>query len=578
MSDKTRPTQARTWETIESALPRLWKGIDSSTSLSGGTVPYFDATTTPLHVFRKLLDQQIALQQRAHNDLLPIHRLPRPIFIHILQYAYNFFDHDGWQLELSGLHQYAQVSTYWRDTILSTQWFWRAVRSEDGRAAEELRLRRNASAGVIVWTRQAGTRKRDTFLRRMVSVAERWEVVHVEGRDSDALFDCLSYIPSGLKDLTIRLEAAKTTRVLPLSGGATLFHVHLHHVALPWDSVRLRALRSLELRGLSSHLPSLRQLITIISSSCQLSVLILEDWSSGTVLPNFAEDSAQLIHARLVLSSLEIFNIRRIYPPAASFLLTHITTPNACCITAQDLHFSTFSDPFRLLDLLRPTLRPLRSITLSYHSRSDDRITIQSWPASFYTLDGVYTKMHYSGLSLVCSMADAMEGEWSNLFACLAEGKVDLVLELCDYEHPSPPDGEAATPTNPPFPLKSLDHLQNLKGVNIRPGFNASPVLRYLGAPGVCPGLSWVSCFGVYAELDVMAEDIVAFVKGRCAVDEDAGRQSNVPLDALEVPHELIDSLRVRPEMGPLLDVLRNSTFPDSDSDSDDGFGFAFFD
>ncbi|KAG8894253.1 hypothetical protein FRB99_001388 [Tulasnella sp. 403] len=555
MSDNALIAHGRTWETIESTLPGLWDEIDSSTKLGGGTVPYFDATLAPLHALRTLLDRQIALQQRAHNDLLPIYRLPRPILIGILQHAYNFFDRNGWHLELSELRRYAQVSTYWRDIILSTPWFWRAVRNEDGRAVQELCLRRNTPAGVIVWSRKASTREVDIYMRRMIRVAERWEVVYVEGRASNVLFDCLSRLPPGLKDLTVRLMATPT-RVLPLTDGATLCHVSLRHVALPWDSVRLRALRSLELRELRSHLPSLQQLVTIVSSSRQLSVLVLDDWSNGEVLPGFAEDSARLADTQITLSSLEILVITQIHPHAASFLLTHIATPNACCITAHDFHFSAFSDPAGLLRLFRPTLRWPRFIRFEYRSRRDDRIGFQTGPGSSYTLGMLYTRMHTPGLSVRCSMAGATEAEWSNLFSCLAEGEVEVTMELWDYGHPSP-DEESAATTYPPFPLKSLDHLRTLSGINFRPGFDASEMLRYLTAPGVCPRLKRLACFSLYTGLD---EDIIVFVQGRYAGNEaggeDGGRGSIGPLESLDVPHELVDSLRARPEMAPFLDVL----------------------
>ncbi|KAG8893536.1 hypothetical protein FRB99_001890, partial [Tulasnella sp. 403] len=573
----------RTWESIESTLPKLWDDIDRSTKLGSSTIPYFDATTVPLHAFRKLLDQQIALQQRAHNDLLPIHRLPRPILIGILQHAYNFFDHDGWCLQLTDLQRYAQVSTYWRGIILSTPWFWRAVRNDDGRAVQELCLRRNTSAGVIVWSRKAGTREGDIYMRRMVRVAERWEVVYVEGRASETLFDCLSRLPPGLRDLTVRLMATPT-RVLPLTDGATLCHVSLGHVALPWDSLRLRALRSLELRGLVSHLPSLQQLVTMVSSSRQLSILILDNWAVGATLPDFPEDSTRLVDTQIALSSLEILVITEIYPYAASFLLTHIATANACCITVQDFHHNAFSNVASLLNLLRPTLLSPRFINFEYQSGSDDRIWIRSWPEMSYTVGMAYAKMHTPGLSLRCSMAGALEAEWNSLFMLLAEGEVEVTLELWCYSLPPLSDEESTTTTHPSFSLKSLNHLHTLENINFRTGFNASGVLRYLGTTRVCPGLKRLRFFNLYAELDIMTEDIIAFVQGRYVGDEDSGEDGGrgriVPLMLLEVPHQLVDSLRARPEMASVLDALGASTFPDLDLDSDldEEMGIAFWD
>ncbi|KAG8907837.1 hypothetical protein FRB99_002010 [Tulasnella sp. 403] len=562
------PTHTRTWDDMQPALLDLWEGIDSSATLSGGNIPYFDSTTAPLHVFRKLLDAQIALQQRARNDLLPIHRLPRLVFIYILQLAHNFFDYYGWDLELWQLHRYAQVSTYWRDIILSTSWFWRVVKSQETTAEQELYLRRNTSGGVVLWSCGSRGRHRDEYLRRMQCVSERWEMVYIDGDFSRTVFDCLSHLPPRVKDLTARLESATNTatktRLLPLPDGAALYHVSLNHVALPWDSTRLRALRSLELWGLDSHFPSLQQLLAILSSSRHLSKLDLYEWAVDESLPNFEEDSKQLVDTRIVLPALDILSITRIHPLLASFLLTHISTPNVRCVLALGFHPNAFSDPSSLFELLRSSLRLLQYLNIEYTSDKEYEVVIRSCPELSYTALLAYTSVESPGLYLRCSFNDATTGDWDNMFAFLAQANVSATLALYgEYLDPPPEDEPTTTPPiiPPLLPPESLKHLSTLDRININCNFNASAVLRYLGASRACPSLKRITIFCLYAEVDVMVEDVVAFMKGRDGRSKGSAEDSGPkPLESLDFPEQMSEQLLARPEIAPVLGLLRWST------------------
>ncbi|KAG8907829.1 hypothetical protein FRB99_002002 [Tulasnella sp. 403] len=562
-----------TWESIESALPALWDGIDSIKTSDGGDIPYFGSSTIPLSAFRKVLDEQIALQQRARNDLLPIHRLPRLIFVHILQLAYNFFAYYGWILDLEELHRYAQVSTYWRDVILSTPWFWRVVRDGDPKAIRELCLRRSGSAGVVLWSSRRQGRRRHEYLQRMVPVAMRWEMVYIEGNYSQTVFDILSHIPPRLKDLTVRLTSDTTTRLLPLPDGAALWHLTLDHVAVPWNSMRLRALRSLQLCGVTSYFPSLQQLFTVLSSSRQLSSIILEKWSADEPLPDFEDDSARLVDAPIVLPALDMLVITRIQPQLASFLLKHISGPNLQSVVALDLRPDAFSDPISLLDTLRPALHSVNQVILEYTSDPEHEVLIKSDPEAAYTALYAYTTMESSGLRLICSMKDATVCDWKNVFEFLAQADVEVMLEM--FDDPSL-DVEPATiaPTLSLLPLDSLSCLRPLVSAGLNCRSSAGGVLRYLGASRPCPSLKEIHFFSSYAEIEVMVEDVVAFVKGRYTRDEESaeesGRLSLMPLGSLSVPHEVVAILRERPEMAPVLDVLQSSTdAPDWDIAND---------
>ncbi|KAG8894223.1 hypothetical protein FRB99_001406, partial [Tulasnella sp. 403] len=516
-------------ESVKASLTSLWANLDSARNLDNDTPDQCDATITALQSLKKQIDLEIIRQSHLRNATLPIHRLPGELFIQILRLSVNFFDQDGWKIKLPDLQRLAQVCTYWCNTILGSPSFWPLLKDDHGERVHNIVLKRNPTAPLILWTEVTSSDRRDTFLEMAVTHSHRWQIVIINGPYTDSLFPHLQKMPPSMKELFIILSSGTKTQCFDLPEGEPLRHLDLARVSLPWDSPRLTCLHTIFLEFLDANLPSLSQLVTILSSSPSLWRLVLREWT-GDAPPDLTEDLYKYKHTIIKLPRLSSLVLQSLPSSLSTFLLTHIDSSDCRSIISNAVNPTQFtSSSSAFSSLVSPVLDRSTSLTLNYDD-NDGMLRVESSPHAERCNHFIYWVNDTPGIDITFSMSSGNPGrlEWKSPFEPLGSTSTPISLTLQNHRNrkdDSTDNTRKGDDTIQQIPLEVLGALPHAVSLKMTSGFKMGPILRYLGSPlsdmdgtlhWPCPELTTVILASVFdSDYDGMVEDVVAFVKQR---------------------------------------------------------------
>ncbi|KAG8889101.1 hypothetical protein FRB99_004026, partial [Tulasnella sp. 403] len=466
---------------IESGLHTLREGLSETDTLSPPTLESFDNVTAQLQDFRRCVDLEIARQNRLRNALLPIHQLPGELFLMILQTCHDFYGYEGWTTDANNLHRLVQVSTFWRDTIFSSPWFWRVLRDTDREEVMEAMLERNPTADLVLRVESGSSYSRRRFIKTMVDHSHRWRAIYfVNSYPGEELLALQNATYANLQDLSLILSRGSNMKKFILSAGQPLRYLELSRVSIPWECPRLHGLKSIRLEYLDADLPSLPQLVAILSSCPELQRIVFRGWEG--VPQGLEQDQKNLSDTCIKLPLLSTLVLRFLHPEITTFLLTHVETSTPCCFVVNKVLPTAFTCPrSAFIKLLAPTLRKTLSLAVT-HETEKGSLRIESRPAPRRMRESVYWADEFPGFFVELPMKDisAKPEDWVSVFKALDSLKVPIRLEL-DRKPPVGPEAHLEGPDI--FPTECLQILSQLEELTLLRSFGWGPVLRYLGTP-----------------------------------------------------------------------------------------------
>ncbi|KIO19990.1 hypothetical protein M407DRAFT_221762 [Tulasnella calospora MUT 4182] len=320
--------------------------IEASMQSEGDSASTTQAKITELKVLR--------------NAALPIHTLPREILSCIFLVC---LEPITWRFK--NITRLMSVCAVWKELLENASVFWPKLHSHYSPEMLELILSRNVSGPLrVICSKKEDVPTKLSLLERATKHSTRWCSLAFEGLMCDVAKEYIQVDTPNLTELYLFNSEGPWFHpvTLTLSEGKPFRHVVLHGVGIPWDTSRLRGLRSLQLSQMASNPPSLSQLRTVLASSPGLWYLRLSEVRDRYEYSPDAEstDSSSM----LFLPELSSLVLQTLSERFMSHLLTHIQAPALRCLVAADIPFSVASD-LTFNNLIAPALRISKGVSVS---------------------------------------------------------------------------------------------------------------------------------------------------------------------------------------------------------------------
>ncbi|KAG9034228.1 hypothetical protein FRB95_013509 [Tulasnella sp. JGI-2019a] len=226
------------------------------------------------------------------------------------------------------LHTLAQVCKSWANVIKATPTLWYIASSHRPLFEWKAALKLSGSCPIVLLRRDSPENVLDEFWSAALQHTHRFTVLQVIGDDGEGVGSLKHATAPFLKSLHIEIRRqapgapvlagamnGNVAAAMPdpalitdlFKGGTPqLLHVELRNIALEnWNSTLLSGLRTLEIKDVGSHGPSLQQLFNALSMCPDLEQLVLHDIAitDHTFLPLAVRHPILQLH-RLVRISL----------------------------------------------------------------------------------------------------------------------------------------------------------------------------------------------------------------------------------------------------------------------------------
>lgn len=378
MKEETRQVLHRSLSLIFMQLIASWSSANSDLE---PTLMNLEKRIAAIEVSQNAL--KVKVQQRRaelksnRNQFSALHLLPAELFSTILL---NSISTCSWTLQ--DTQTLAGVCKIWRDVVLSSPLFFRAIDAQDSKSTTELVLERNQTALLQVRCSAMDLKEstKKPFIKMAAPHAERWRALSFRG-DLTKTVKYMEVPTPNLVDLFLihnrRLSEVETS--FDLLDGPPLRNVEVEFVSLPWLSCRLTRLRSLQLRRLSITTPSNTQLHTILGSSPELWYLRLSDLRTLDSEESEAAIEATPIH----LPKLSCIALEKIPPSMADFLLTSIDTTTCRTVWVDGIHSKHFTNPL-FTQLVLPSIQNAPYLKLTYNV-TEAKLTVRTSPRLHFT-------------------------------------------------------------------------------------------------------------------------------------------------------------------------------------------------
>ncbi|KAG8904508.1 hypothetical protein FRB99_001641 [Tulasnella sp. 403] len=533
-----------TFELIEAAWLDFKSQYDEGRSNANAVceamaISELDVDIQALESLQRSIAERLLHLRRARNSRSPLESLPGELFVNILLWS---IDITNW--DIKDIQKLAGVSKYWLHTILSTPYFWPVLDLSLGERLLNIISKRNHSAPIAVWCSPAATIPTEPFMTSMKQISSRWRTLAFCSDYSDSHLASIESPTPILRDLFVEFLRGPAPRPIDLAGGVSLQHVDLSGASLHWNSPRLTRLRSLRISSIWDNLPTISQLLTILSSSPELRRLVLEDLS----WPNSSADAdcPDPLPTPLTLPLLSTFVLRLISRTYCRYLSTNINAPNCKCAVLEDAPIDSLIIDTPLSSLVNQFLDQYPRVVLTYQE-ANQTLVVSTSPAPLLNADSwIHWGDDTPGLLLTAFATDL--GGWKSLLSLVTAKAQSVYLCL---------RGPGQGPVEPPltsFPIDSLLNLPCIKALDFSSAYPAGPLLRRMGSPSPNRegNLAWplphlhTLKLDSYDSYDAMLADLVAFAETRYAPPTgDTDTSGSIPppdeLDSLTTPLDVPD-------------------------------------
>ncbi|KAG8951239.1 hypothetical protein FRC00_007342, partial [Tulasnella sp. 408] len=315
------------------------------------TLEQLDAKLTEIEQSQHALSLDSYRLKRERNALVPLHRLPGEIFVSILLKVANY-NEVGFD-EHKRLHALAQVSTYWFDTIIAFPSFWQQLAQYHPRRFREMVLKRNTSGLLKIdcvleqLMTESAQEQLLSFMKMAAPLSERWKLLTFEGDLTAEIMELLQSPAPNLDSLLISgWESTGTeSKTFELGEGRNIWYLDLYDTAVPWNSIRLRGLRGVQIQNVTGILPSLAELYAMLAASPELWWLQLSDWSPFDGGGALISEVSDIQIRPIILPLLTSIILHNIPAPVTQFLLSSITAPTCQCVIVQEVPSALLNNP-----------------------------------------------------------------------------------------------------------------------------------------------------------------------------------------------------------------------------------------
>ncbi|KAG8931062.1 hypothetical protein FRC00_000907 [Tulasnella sp. 408] len=426
--------------------------------------------------------------------------------------------------------RFISVCSLWKELLENASVFWPKLHSGHPPETLALILSRNVSAPLrISCSGKEEARTKLDLLELAAKHSTRWSSFKFEGFICDVVKEQIQAHTGNIAELYVL--NSESTVALALPDGRPIHHLVLDGVRIPWDTSRLRGVRSLQLSRIVWNPPPMAQLRTILASSPGLWYLRLSKVADIFEFPS--GDSSSM----LSLPELSTLILQDLSERFMSHLLTHIQAPACRCIVAADIPFSIVADP-AFTDLIAPVLRTSSRMTVSssgasifIHSDPSPRVTL-GWNRSMTEPVGIRTRMRRNK-SGVTSKEDVQ----SVLNTVMAHGPRSLAVTFI----------QSLSEVTIITAAEVLQLLPATKAIVVKPNVNCQDIITYLitgdgEASGVpCPDLEILHMTPKEDEVEL----IKTFLRLHQKNVQESGSALVRPLKLLLLPQNILDMLEV---------------------------------
>ncbi|KAG8973052.1 hypothetical protein FRC05_009167 [Tulasnella sp. 425] len=229
-------------------------------------------------VQRHLLDKMSAFH-KAHNRMIPLHRLPIEVFVQIITGALEPFQTYPWSgTSAKRLLTLCRVCNRWKDVIDRTPSLWATIDIRDPAALTALAVSRSSNHPLnIIGTPSSSspnywsypTAGWTQFKNTVMMQSTRWRSIRLvvaSPKDAQALINA-----PAPRLQSLEVKSMEQCRVNLQSGsgilqeaGPRLRRLALHGLAIPWRACMLHNLRYLSISGLDEFAPSCEEILGVL--------------------------------------------------------------------------------------------------------------------------------------------------------------------------------------------------------------------------------------------------------------------------------------------------------------------------
>ncbi len=502
-------------------------------------------------VFRKIAD----LKELRNCAEPRLHQLPPEVFRYILSHT---LDYSSWQVKQT--HDLAKISRHWRDTVLSSSRFWPEVDVAQGTRVTALVLKRSG-AGQIVVRCSANVdelERRLEFMRVAVQHRERWSTLLFKGPATDELWDLLQTDAPRLSELFLYVYKTddSTQRVFSLGDGSLLRHVDLDYCTVPWDSMRLSRLESIQIRNVTGEFATLARFHEILAASPRLTWLALVMIQGPPEPEPIAVEGSQpqpaperRVHdpapdTIIPLKSLNTLLLRDIPPHFMDHIISHIDAPAMTCMMVGPINASHFHPEAQFMSNIRPLLRAEGHIHLKFSEKMKDcRLTSVRDKEPSATNEWIHWAKTDPGYDIIVKLDDPVTF-WADLEATQRE----LVSKPSGCVYLNQPAEDATESAQWSFPVTLMDSFPGVYNIQCRTPSAVPSLLQHLQQPRKAKGadevawplsnLKFLALQPWLSDEDSMVEAIVAFARARYPPEPVAVEPTPAPPAPVEPPVE----------------------------------------
>ncbi len=492
---------------------------------------------------------RLARLRKHRNRTVKLHQLPLPLFRDILLWA---VDVNEWTIKQ--VHDLAQVSTYWRDAVLSSSLFFPRINLFHPPEVNKIVLQRNKKATLAVRCKAGSYSQEDilTYIKMAAETSHRWRMLLWGGKYAEEIKQYLEAPCPNLLDLFLcQTSNPAVDKVhIRLGSGAPLRHIDCDGVSIPWDSNRLIQLKSLCILDISWNVPQFSDLHRIIASSPQIRRLALDKLYPETSDPPVEDVVDSIEDAPLPLPLLSTLVLRRIPKDWTRRLAASIVAKSCRTVIIEPsdvllLHSQSFHD------LVAPVITSSTVIKVSI-CNSAGKLRIQSNPEPALESEWVLWANDTPGLDLSFPLRNMSTEALVQIGRLVGLNSIQeaVGLQLKGNEHCDNPS---------PFSPSSFIHFPNTHSMEIsQHQEEVLAMLRHLSMPITVPGarvMTWpcprlraltVKIYGTHKS-SVIASAILAFIRARHTLESGHSslrpRELPIRLQSVEVRKSTLDTL-----------------------------------
>lgn len=454
---------------------------------------HISACNIAIGAFNARFFYEVSGLKRERNEIVAIHsNMTNNILADILFLA---LDQDRWRESLQDI---ASVCQLWRKTIQINPRFWTWIdASYPLPVVDTYLLRSGASPLTIELDDTLGyTFQEDEFVTLVSQQAHRWKSVRFRGTNVAALRTSLqkrTLFMAHIMDVepSCRLQELQEPWDIPLS--PTIRHLSLRN--LNWHIASSITMRLVYLSLLDVQVPSLLDVVRIISTSPDLRVLVLRGItaSSHTPLPELIEDRPPCEYP-IDLPKLEAIHLSRLPPNAglAHHLLERIHSITTYHVWVDDMPLSIF----------KPYSTVLRTICRAVVKASCVEVSMNEvgrWVGVSTALtererQELESNLEDPGL-FFCRNAGNLSNEFPNIIAALRSlgFATPLRLTINAHKRSKPGQTDPSLPFYPPFVISpsAIAPMLEVGSLTFRGDVDIQPILRALSRPPTEGGGLW---------------------------------------------------------------------------------------